>query len=116
MYPNLTRELIPKRIKQLWVADITYIRLTEEFVYLAVVLDAYSRLVIGWSLERTLEAKLAVNTLRVALNNREVPAGLIHHFDHGAQYACGDWAIPYPRPVCRFAPMPANELPSVRMA
>jgi putative transposase len=91
IYPNLTRRLIPERINQLWVADITYIRLAEEFVYLAVVLDAYSRLVIGWSLERTLEAKLAVDALRMALDKREVAAGLIHHSDRGVQYACGHY-------------------------
>ncbi|MCC6396664.1 MAG: DDE-type integrase/transposase/recombinase [Bacteroidetes bacterium] len=66
VYPNLTRGVIPEHTNQLWVADITYIRLAEEFGGVAVVLDACSRLVIGWSLERTLEAKLAVNALRMA--------------------------------------------------
>ena len=91
VYPNLTRKLVPTRRNQLWVADITYIRLAEEFVYLAVVLDAYSRLVIGWSLERTLEAKLAVGALQMAIDKRGTPAGLIHHSDRGVQYACGDY-------------------------
>ena len=91
VYPNLTRKLVPTRRNQLWVADITYIRLAGEFVYLAVVLDAYSRLVIGWSLERTLEAKLAVGALQMAIDKRGTPAGLIHHSDRGVQYACGDY-------------------------
>ena len=64
-YPNLAREITPTAINQLWVADITYIRLRTEFVYLAVVLDAFSRRVIGWALGRTLEAELAVTALRI---------------------------------------------------
>jgi putative transposase len=91
VYSNLTRNFVPTARNQLWVADITYIRLAEEFVYLAVVLDAYSRLVIGWSLERTLEAKLALGALRMALEKRGAPEGLIHHSDRGVQYACGDY-------------------------
>ena len=91
VYPNLTRKFVPSARNQLWVADITYIRLAEEFVYLAVVLDAYSRLVIGWAVERTLEAKLAVGALEMALAKRGAPAGLIHHSDRGVQYACGEY-------------------------
>ena len=64
IYPNLAREMEPTAINQLWVADITYIRLRTEFVYLAVVLDAFSRRVIGWTLGRTLEAELTVTALR----------------------------------------------------
>lgn len=91
IYKNLTRGFVPTKPNQLWVADITYIRLAEEFVYLAVVLDAHSRLVIGWALERTLEAKLAVDALRMALDKRGTPAGLIHHSDRGVQYACNQY-------------------------
>jgi len=91
VYPNLARRCVPTAVNQLWVADITYIRLEEEFVYLAVVLDAYSRLVIGWALERTLEATLTIGALRMALNKRGAPPGLIHHSDRGVQYACGDY-------------------------
>jgi putative transposase len=79
VYPNLTRNFVPTARNQLWVSDITYIRLAEEFVYLAVVLDAYSRLVIGWALERTLEAKLAAGALRMALDKRDPAAGVIHY-------------------------------------
>lgn len=89
VHTNLVRNLAIEKPNQVWGADITYIRLADEFVYLAVVLDAYSRLVIGWSLERTLEARLAMGALRMALGKRPVPAGLIHHSDRGVQYACG---------------------------
>ena len=85
--PNLARALRPTGLDQLWVADITYIRLRTEFVYLAVVLDAFSRRVIGWALGRTLEAELAVAALRMALIERRPPVGLVHHSDRGVQYA-----------------------------
>ncbi|MEN6533731.1 MAG: IS3 family transposase [Bryobacteraceae bacterium] len=91
IYPNLTRRFVPTAVNQLWVADITYIRLEEEFVYLAVILDAYSRRVIGWALERTLESSLTISALRMALDKRGAPPGLIHHSDRGVQYACGDY-------------------------
>ena len=74
-------------MNQLWVADITYIRLRTEFVYLAVVLDAFSRRVIGWALGRTLEAELAASALRMALLARKPQPGLVHHSDRGVQYA-----------------------------
>ena len=91
VYPNLAREIQPTAINQLWVADITYIRLRAEFIYLAVVLDAYSRRVIGWALGRTLEAHLAVEALRMALIERNPPPGLVHHSDRGVQYASLDY-------------------------
>ena len=71
VYPNLAREMRPEAINQLWVADITYIRQRAEVVYLAVVLDAFSRRVIGWALGRTLEAKLAIAALRMAIDRAE---------------------------------------------
>jgi transposase InsO family protein len=91
VYPNLARRLIPMAINQLWVADITYVRLSEEFVYLAVVLDAFSRRVIGWSLADHLQASLALEALEMAMRTREVQPGLVHHSDRGVQYACGDY-------------------------
>jgi transposase InsO family protein len=91
VYPNLAREMQAAAINQLWVADITYIRLRTEFVYLAVVLDAFSRRVIGWALGRTLEAGLAVTALRMALLERQPPPGLVHHSDRGVQYASHDY-------------------------
>lgn len=87
VYPNLARGLVLTAPDQLWVADITYIRLQSEFVYLAVILDAYSRRVIGWNLGRSLETELALTALRHALAQRTVPAGLVHHSDRGVQYA-----------------------------
>jgi len=91
VYPNLARATKPAAINQLWVADITYIRLRTEFVYLAVVLDAFSRRVIGWALGRTLEAELAVTALRMALIERQPSPGLVHHSDRGVQYASTDY-------------------------
>lgn len=87
VYPNLARQMKPTAINQLWMADITYIRLRTEFVYLAVVLDAFSRRVIGWALGRTLESELAVSALRMALIERQPAPGLVHHSDRGVQYA-----------------------------
>src|SRR5207249_8188615 len=78
-------------IDQLWVADITYIRLQLEFVYLAVLLDAFSRRCIGWALQRTLEAALALEALRMALRQRRPKPGLVHHSDRGVQYASCDY-------------------------
>ena len=90
IYPNLAGEMKLTNVNQLWIADITYIRLETEFVYLAVVLDAFSRRVIGWALDRTLEAKLTVAALEMALSRRSVKAGLVHHSDRGVQYAADD--------------------------
>ena len=87
VHPNLARSMTPCAVNQLWVADITYIRLRTEFIYLAVVLDAFSRRVVGWALGRTLEAELALAALRMALTQRKPAAGLVHHSDRGVQYA-----------------------------
>lgn len=92
IYPNLARRLIPTAVNQLWVADITYVRLAEAFIYLAVVLDAFSRKVVGWAMEGHLKASLALAALEMALKARDVvPGGLVHHSDRGIQYACGDY-------------------------
>jgi putative transposase len=91
VYPNLTRDLVLSGINQLWVADITYIRLESEFVYLAVILDAFSRRVIGWALGRTLEDELTLAALRMALERRHPGPNLVHHSDRGVQYASLDY-------------------------
>ena len=91
IYPNLARKMILTGTDQLWVADITYIRLRDEFVFLAVILDAYSRRVIGWALDRTLEDELTLGALRMALARRIVQPGLVHHSDRGTQYASSDY-------------------------
>lgn len=91
--PNRARGLITTGLDQLWVADITYIRLSEEFVYLAVVLDAFSRRVVGWALDTHLEASLAIAALAMAIEARQpIRGSLIHHSDRGTQYACRDYA------------------------
>jgi putative transposase len=91
VYPNLAREMVLTDVDQLWVADITYIRLREEFVFLAVILDAYSRRVIGWALDRTIEDDLTLRALRMALAQRVIEPGLVHHSDRGSQYASGEY-------------------------
>ena len=91
VYPNLAGSMILTGVDQLWVADITYIRLEEEFVYLAVILDAYSRRVIGWHLSDGLDDSLTQTALRMALGQRVVRPGLVHHSDRGVQYASGDY-------------------------
>ena len=89
VYLNLASRLTLTGINQLWVADITYIRLQGEFVYLAVMLDAYSRKVVGWALDRTLAARLPIAALTHALAERHPPPGVVHHSDRGVQYASG---------------------------
>ena len=91
VYPNLARDLVLTDVDQLWRADITYVRLQEEFVFLAVILDAYSRRVIGWALDRTLEDDLTLAALRMALARRNFGPGLVHHSDRGVQYASDEY-------------------------
>jgi putative transposase len=91
VYPNLAAGLLVDAINQLWVADITYIRLRGEFIYLAVVLDAYSRRVIGWELSRRIDTALTVGALTMALSTRNIEPGLIHHSDRGVQYASQEY-------------------------
>jgi transposase InsO family protein len=92
IYPNLAEGLVVTSIDQLWVADITYIRLQVEFIYLAVLLDAFSRRCLGWALRRSLEAALALEALHMALRRRQPKPGLVHHSDRGVQYASLDYA------------------------
>jgi transposase InsO family protein len=90
--PNLARGLVPTGLDQLWVADITYVRLSEEFAFLAVLLDACSRRVVGWALDTHLRASLATTALQMAIAaRRPAPDSLIHHSDRGVQYACGEY-------------------------
>jgi putative transposase len=91
VFPNLARDLMVTDVDQLWVGDITYIRLPREFVYLAVLLDAFSRRVIGWALERHLMTELTLTALQMALAARGVKPGLMHHSDKGKQYASADY-------------------------
>lgn len=89
VYLNLARRLTVTGINQLWVADITYIRLRTEFVYLAVLLDGFSRKVVGWALDKTLATRLPLGALHQAITTRQPPPGLVHHSDRGVQYASG---------------------------
>lgn len=91
VYPNLARTMTVTHPNQLWVADITYIRLVHGFAYLAVVLDAFSRRAIGWAISSRIDAKLSLAALTMALSSRVVTPGLVHHSDQGVQYASSDY-------------------------
>lgn len=91
VYPNLLKDLAITGLNQAWVADITYIRLPAEFVFLAAILDTYSRKVIGWNLSRRLDVSLTLTALECALAARRIGPGVIHHSDQGVQYAAGDY-------------------------
>jgi transposase InsO family protein len=91
VYLNLANDLKLTGINQLWVADITYIRLQREFVYLAVILDAFSRKVVGWALDRSLAASLPKAALQMAIASRQPRPGLVHHSDRGVQYASAEY-------------------------
>jgi transposase InsO family protein len=91
VYLNLASRMKLTGMNQLWVADITYIRLKKEFVYLAVILDAFSRKVVGWALGRTLASRLPIAALEQAIVQRQPRPGLVHHSDRGVQYASGDY-------------------------
>nr|WP_269141191.1 DDE-type integrase/transposase/recombinase [Gemmatimonas groenlandica] len=88
-YPNLRAEIIPTGPNQLWVSDITYVRLERAFVFLAVVLDVFSRKVIGYAIGPTLDARLPLAALDAAIESRQPPPGCVHHSDRGSQYSSG---------------------------
>jgi putative transposase len=90
-YPNLTRDLVVTKLDQVWVVDMTYIRLPQGFVYLACVLDAFSRRLIGWHLSKDIDTRLTLAALNAAILARRPRTGLIHHSDRGVQYASGDY-------------------------
>ena len=92
VYVNLARRMVLSAPDQLWVADITYIRLREEFVYRAVVGDAFSRRAVGWALDRSLQTRLTVAALEMAVAQRRPAPGLVHHSDRGTQYAAAEYA------------------------
>ena len=91
IFPNLAKEVVPVGPNQLWVADITYIAIAVGFVYLAAILDAWSRRVVGYAIGRRIDARLALSALRAATAAREPPRGCIHHSDRGSQYAAEDY-------------------------
>jgi len=90
VYPNLLKKRQVRAVNQVWVADITYIRIRSSFVYLAAILDLYSRKVVGWAISRRIDTELCLAALQMAVNSR--PArGCIHHSDRGVQYAAADY-------------------------
>ena len=91
VYPNLLAGLTLTGTNQAWVADITYIRILKGFVFLAALLDRYSRKVIGWAISKRIDAELCLAALKSALAKRQPPPGCIHHSDRGVQYACGEY-------------------------
>jgi putative transposase len=108
VYLNLAGRMKLTAVGQLWVADITFIRLHCEFVYLAVILDAYSRKVVGWELDRTLAARLVIAALEKAIAKRKPQPGLVHHSDRGVQYACDQ----YVRTLNRYGMIPSMSRPA----
>jgi transposase InsO family protein len=91
IYPNLARHVVLSQVNQLWVSDITYVRLQREFIYVAVILDVYSRRVVGWSISRQLDNGFTLDALESALKQRQPAPGLIHHSDRGVQYASNNY-------------------------
>jgi putative transposase len=91
IFPNLTKDIVPTNLNQLWVADITYIAIAAGFVYLAAILDAWSRRVVGYAIGKRIHAGLTLAALRAAIAARRPPAGCIHHSDRGSQYAAEDY-------------------------
>jgi transposase InsO family protein len=91
VYPNLARSMTVVQPNQLWVADLTYIRLIRGFVYLAVILDAYSRRAIGWAIDSHIDTALSLGALTMALAQRQISPGVVHHSDQGVQYASSDY-------------------------
>lgn len=91
VHVNLASRMHISGINQLWLADITFVRLQHEFVYLAILLDAFSRRVVGWALDRSMAAQLTVDALQQAIANRRPAPGLVHHSDRGIQYASAEY-------------------------
>jgi putative transposase len=91
VYPNLAQYLVLSDVNQLWVADLTYVRLRREFVYVAVVIDCWSRRSVGWAVGRSLDASLPLMALNRAIADRQPQPGLVHHSDRGCQYASGSY-------------------------
>jgi putative transposase len=90
-YPNLIKGTVITRLNQVWLSDITYIRIRTSFVYLAAILDAYSRKVIGYAVSRSLDTSLTLEALKMAVTRRQIGPGVIHHSDQGVQYASGEY-------------------------
>lgn len=92
IHPNLIEEMMIDNVNQVWTADITYIRIRNGFVYLAVILDLFSRRVIGWQISKRIDRNLTLDALKMAIQRRNPNRGVIHHSDRGVQYLCDDYA------------------------
>ncbi|HEX2524296.1 MAG TPA: IS3 family transposase [Terriglobia bacterium] len=92
-YPNLIKDIEIYRLDQVWIGDITYVRLPTAFCYLAAILDAYSRKCVGWHLSRFIDTRLTLSALEMALASRQPAPGLIHHSDQGVQYASSEYVL-----------------------
>lgn len=90
-YPNIIKHVVADRLNQIWISDITYIRILTTFVYLAVILDIFSRKVIGYAISKSINDELTIYALQSAIKQRPPPVGCIHHSDRGVQYASGDY-------------------------
>ena len=87
VFPNLARGMAPVGPNQLWVADLTYVAVVGRFVYVALVIDAWSRRIVGWAISRSIDTRLALAALEAAIGSRQPPEGCVHHSDRGSQYA-----------------------------
>ena len=87
VFPNLARGMVPEGPNQLWVADLTYVAVVSRFVYVALVIDAWSRRIVGWAISRSIDTRLALAALEAAIGSRHPPDGCVHHSDRGSQYA-----------------------------
>ncbi len=95
IYPDLAKDVVPDRPNQLWVADLTYVAIPGGFVYLAAILDAWSRKVVGYAIRRSMDARIAVAALKAAIRNRAPPKDCIHHSDRGSQLGF-NWSSQHP--------------------
>ena len=102
IFPDRTKEVTVSGPNQLWVADLTYVAIAFGFVYLAVILDAWSRRVVGYAIGRTIDARLTMAALQTAIEGRKPPPGCVHHSDRGSQYAAGAYRGSWPSRACRL--------------
>ena len=87
IFPDLVKAVVPDRPNQLWVADLTYVAIPGAFIYLAAILDAWSRKAVGYAISRSMDARIAVAALKAAISSHNPPTGCVHHSNRGSQYA-----------------------------
>jgi transposase InsO family protein len=91
VYPNLIAGMTVTDINQVWASDITYVRIGTGFVYVAIILDLFSRRIVGWAISKSLDRRFTLEALKMAIEQRSPQAGIIHHSDQGVQYACQEY-------------------------